>query len=110
MKRFFEMVPGILAWLTLIFMVLFSWLLPVWVSIFIILFDIVHRAGHVVDVVLVVNQQNRVFLVLGKVIAELADALVNGRYITVAVWLVFCVGISFQVNISADAFDFKVGG
>jgi cellulose synthase/poly-beta-1,6-N-acetylglucosamine synthase-like glycosyltransferase len=40
MKRFFEMVPGILAWLTLIFMVLFSWLLPVWISIFIILFDI----------------------------------------------------------------------
>jgi cellulose synthase/poly-beta-1,6-N-acetylglucosamine synthase-like glycosyltransferase len=40
MKRFFEMLPGILAWLTLIFMVLFSWLLPVWVSIFIILFDI----------------------------------------------------------------------
>jgi len=28
MKRFFEMLPGILAWLTLIFMVLFSWLLP----------------------------------------------------------------------------------
>jgi cellulose synthase/poly-beta-1,6-N-acetylglucosamine synthase-like glycosyltransferase len=40
MKRFFEMLPGILAWLTLIFMVLFSWFLPVWVSIFIILFDI----------------------------------------------------------------------
>jgi hypothetical protein len=40
MKRFFEMVSGILAWLTLIFMVLFSWLLPVYVSIFIILFDI----------------------------------------------------------------------
>jgi hypothetical protein len=40
MKRFFEMLPGILAWLTLIFMFLFSWLLPVWVSIFIILFDI----------------------------------------------------------------------
>ncbi|HUC31627.1 MAG TPA: glycosyltransferase family 2 protein [Candidatus Paceibacterota bacterium] len=40
MKRFFEILPGILAWLTLIFMVLFSWLLPVWVSIFIILFDI----------------------------------------------------------------------
>jgi hypothetical protein len=40
MKRFFEMVPGILAWLTLIFMFLFSWLLPVWVSLFIILFDI----------------------------------------------------------------------
>ncbi len=40
MKRFFEMLPGILAWLTLILMVLFSWLLPVWVSIFIILLDI----------------------------------------------------------------------
>ena len=40
MKRSFEMVPGILAWLTLIFMFLFSWLLPVWVSVFIILFDI----------------------------------------------------------------------
>ena len=40
MKRFFEMLPGILAWLTLILMVLLSWLLPVWVSIFIILFDI----------------------------------------------------------------------
>jgi cellulose synthase/poly-beta-1,6-N-acetylglucosamine synthase-like glycosyltransferase len=40
MKRFFEILPGTLAWLTLILMVLFSWLLPVWVSIFIILFDI----------------------------------------------------------------------
>lgn len=40
MKRFFEVLPGTLAWLTLIFMFLFSWLLPVWVSIFIILFDI----------------------------------------------------------------------
>src|ERR1700761_2337705 len=40
MKRFFEMLPGILAWGTLILMVLFSWLLPVWISIFIILFDI----------------------------------------------------------------------
>jgi len=40
MKRFFEMLPGILAWLTLVLMVFFSWLLPVWVSVFIILFDI----------------------------------------------------------------------
>jgi cellulose synthase/poly-beta-1,6-N-acetylglucosamine synthase-like glycosyltransferase len=39
-KRFFEIVPGALAWLTFIAMVLFSWLLPVWVSIFIILFDV----------------------------------------------------------------------
>ncbi len=40
MKRFFEILPGTLAWTTLILMVLFSWLLPIWVSIFIILFDI----------------------------------------------------------------------
>ena len=40
MKRCFEILPGALAWATLIFMVLFSWLLPVWMSIFIILFDI----------------------------------------------------------------------
>jgi cellulose synthase/poly-beta-1,6-N-acetylglucosamine synthase-like glycosyltransferase len=40
MKRFFEILPGSLAWGTIVGMVLFSWLLPVWVSIFIILFDI----------------------------------------------------------------------
>jgi cellulose synthase/poly-beta-1,6-N-acetylglucosamine synthase-like glycosyltransferase len=40
MKRFFEMLPGLLAWTTLVLMVIFSWLLPVWISIFIILFDI----------------------------------------------------------------------
>lgn len=40
MSRFYEMLPGILAWTTLVFMFLFSWLLPTWVSVFIILFDI----------------------------------------------------------------------
>jgi hypothetical protein len=40
MKRFFEMLPGILAWLTLALMVFFSRFLPAWVSIFIIFFDI----------------------------------------------------------------------
>lgn len=40
MKHFFEMIPGILTWLTLVSIVLFSWLLPVWVSVFIIFFDI----------------------------------------------------------------------
>ena len=40
MKRFFEILPGLLAWGTIVAMVLFSWLLPVWVSVFIILFDI----------------------------------------------------------------------
>ncbi|MGC9968683.1 MAG: glycosyltransferase family 2 protein [Minisyncoccia bacterium] len=39
-KRFFEILPGALAWATIIFMFLFSWLLPAWVSIFIILFDV----------------------------------------------------------------------
>ena len=40
MYRFFEILPGALAWLTLILMVLLSWQLPTAVAIFIILFDI----------------------------------------------------------------------
>ncbi len=40
MRRFFEIIPGALAWLTLILMVFLSWLHPVFISIFIILFDI----------------------------------------------------------------------
>ncbi len=40
MYRFFEILPGTLAWLTLILMVLCSWRLPVFVSVFIIFFDI----------------------------------------------------------------------
>jgi len=39
-QRFYEILPGALAWATLVFMVLFSWLLPTAVAIFIILFDI----------------------------------------------------------------------
>ncbi|MDD5430767.1 MAG: glycosyltransferase family 2 protein [Candidatus Pacebacteria bacterium] len=39
MTRLFEMLPGALAWTTLILAVLLSWLLPVWVAYFIILFD-----------------------------------------------------------------------
>ncbi len=38
--RFFEIIPGLLAWGTIILMVLLAWRLPTWVSIFIILFDI----------------------------------------------------------------------
>ncbi len=37
--RWYETIPGILTWATLVGMVVFSWALPVWVSIFIILFD-----------------------------------------------------------------------
>ncbi|MFH1347036.1 MAG: glycosyltransferase family 2 protein [Spirochaetota bacterium] len=40
MNRFFEILPGALAWITIILMFLLSWLTPVWVAIFIILFDI----------------------------------------------------------------------
>jgi hypothetical protein len=39
MYRFFEILPGALSWLTLILMVTLSWRLPVFVSVFIILFD-----------------------------------------------------------------------
>lgn len=40
MHRFFEFIPGTLSWATLILMILLSWLLPVFISVFIILFDI----------------------------------------------------------------------
>ncbi|MBI4086280.1 MAG: glycosyltransferase family 2 protein [Candidatus Liptonbacteria bacterium] len=40
MHRFFEILPGTLAWLTLILIVIFSRWLPVFTSVFIILFDI----------------------------------------------------------------------
>jgi len=40
MNRFYDTLPAILAWGTLILLALFSWLIPSWVAIFIILFDI----------------------------------------------------------------------
>jgi len=40
MYRFFETVPGLLAWGTILLMFLLSWLAPVSVAIFIILFDV----------------------------------------------------------------------
>lgn len=40
MHRFFEILPGALAWLTLLLVVVLSWGLPTAVSVFIILFDI----------------------------------------------------------------------
>lgn len=39
-QRFFEILPGALTWLTLIGMFVLSWLLPIWMAVFIILFDI----------------------------------------------------------------------
>ncbi len=38
--RFFEIIPGALAWITIVLMFLFSWFFPTWVAIFIIFFDI----------------------------------------------------------------------
>ncbi len=38
--RFFEILPGALAWLTIILMFAGSWFLPVWAAVFIILFDL----------------------------------------------------------------------
>lgn len=40
LQRFLEVIPGILTWATLIGMFVFSFLLPIWVSIFVIAFDI----------------------------------------------------------------------
>jgi hypothetical protein len=38
--RFFEILPGLIAWSTLVFALLFSWLIPFWVAFFIIAFDL----------------------------------------------------------------------
>ncbi|MFH0929733.1 MAG: glycosyltransferase family 2 protein [Candidatus Moraniibacteriota bacterium] len=40
LQRFFEVIPGILTWFTLIGMFVFSFLVPVWIAVFIIAFDI----------------------------------------------------------------------
>jgi hypothetical protein len=39
MRRFFEILPGFLAWTTIVLMFVFSWLIPAWIAVFIILFD-----------------------------------------------------------------------
>jgi hypothetical protein len=39
-QRTLEVIPGILTWTTLIGMIAFSFLLPIWVAVFIIMFDI----------------------------------------------------------------------
>jgi len=40
LQRFFEIIPGIITWFTLIGMFVFSFLIPVWIAVFIIAFDI----------------------------------------------------------------------
>jgi len=39
-QRMLEVIPGILTWATLLGMIFFSFLLPIWISVFIIIFDI----------------------------------------------------------------------
>jgi hypothetical protein len=39
-QRGLEIIPGILTWITLLGMIIFSFLLPLWVAVFVILFDI----------------------------------------------------------------------
>ncbi len=39
-RRFFEILPGASAWITLLGLVFFSWKFPIWVVLFIILFDL----------------------------------------------------------------------
>jgi len=38
--RAFEILPGALAWLTLLSIISLSWLKPVWIALFIIAFDV----------------------------------------------------------------------
>ncbi|OGI15034.1 MAG: hypothetical protein A2878_02645 [Candidatus Moranbacteria bacterium RIFCSPHIGHO2_01_FULL_54_31] len=48
-QRIFEMIPGLLTWTTLLGMVVFSFLAPVWAAIFVIVFDIywIHKALYI---------------------------------------------------------------
>ncbi len=48
-QRFFEVIPGLLTWTTLLGMIVFSFLLPVWAAIFVIIFDIywIHKALYI---------------------------------------------------------------
>jgi hypothetical protein len=49
MQRFFEILPGALTWATFVAMVALSFLVPIWMAVFIIIFDIywIHRAAYV---------------------------------------------------------------
>ncbi len=48
-QRAIEMIPGLLTWTTLLGMALFSFFLPVWAAIFVIIFDIywIHKAFYI---------------------------------------------------------------
>ena len=48
-QRAIEMIPGLMTWTTLLGMVVFSFFLPVWAAIFVIIFDIywIHKAFYI---------------------------------------------------------------
>lgn len=48
-QRAIEMIPGLMTWTTLIGMIVFSFFLPVWAAIFVIIFDIywIHKAFYI---------------------------------------------------------------
>ena len=48
-QRVIEMIPGLMTWTTLLGMVVFSFLLPAWAAIFVIVFDIywIHKAFYI---------------------------------------------------------------
>ncbi len=49
MQRVFEIIPGLLTWITLIGLFVFSWLIPAWMAIFIIVYDVywIHRTIYI---------------------------------------------------------------
>ncbi len=49
MQRFFEIIPGLLTWTTLLGMLILSYFLPLWAAIFVIVFDIywIHKALYI---------------------------------------------------------------
>lgn len=48
-QRVFEIIPGLLTWITLIGLFVFSWLIPTWMAIFIIVYDVywIHRTIYI---------------------------------------------------------------
>lgn len=48
-QRFFEVIPGLMTWTTLIGIVVFSFFTPIWAAIFVVIFDIywIHKALYI---------------------------------------------------------------
>lgn len=48
-QRFFELIPGLMTWTTLLGMLILSYFLPVWAAIFVVVFDIywIHKALYI---------------------------------------------------------------